>query len=694
MPRSLSVWCTLILAAITSSPAPAASAVPTAGGIGPGMVSWVAGESYGDGTQSDPRLDQPVAFWGAGIPLKEVFASLREQAGVEIGFWPAADDNERICVNLYLNPDRPPTLRELMVQLSWVTDCAFALSEVDEEKRYALLATTIKHGAVARMQREQEQNVRAYRQRVADDRRKRATEKMAELRDALTLSREELIDRYKDRDDLLLLAMLDPAKRDVVEFVLGLLDDDMWGTVDRGELRREWDEWSAEQQGALTRIREQRPQLGPVLPEKADRQLFVHIVAFLPTLISISFERPRRQEVAYFEVKLADIEPDQAIEDRTTLGQLLGEEVSAEEAEALRATCRQRIRTAQEEREKARLRTILEDRLAAQLPLSPRVAALLSSISLGVSPEGKHPLWQIQEAVAARSGMHVVSDCFWQPARSILPIIDLVYPDERPEMTALLVLRLACLSTVEPEKLRSWHADNDRAGWEWQDVGTFFRFRHKARDLWRLAFLPERTLSAIDSSRPADVEDEAKAELALDLRKVAAVIGGLNDAQVYQGGKIIYHDPADPAAARSHAVRETVFEAIGLRLKTFRFLATLSDEQRDMLESDGLRWREDLTPDQQEMDLHSYFAPFPNVLQEATLRLEPGGFFADVGGHHIAAVAESSTLLILLPEGDGFPHGPGYISSETGEPVPGITLPRRVVVDFEPPSPLTPSQGE
>ena len=127
-------------------------------------VPWVPSESWPGGRQYDPRLKRTVEFWGAGMPLREVFAAVKEQTGVEIGFWPPGDDNERICVNLYLNPEKPSTLRQLMAQLSWVTDCGFGVSgEEEEEPSYCLLATSMKGGALRRMEEEQAANVREWR---------------------------------------------------------------------------------------------------------------------------------------------------------------------------------------------------------------------------------------------------------------------------------------------------------------------------------------------------------------------------------------------------------------------------------------------------------------------------------------------------------------------------------------------------
>ena len=103
-------------------------ALGSAGGAA-GPVPWAPSESWEGGRQYDPRLEKTVRFWGAGMPLRDVFAGVKEQTGVEIGFWPAGDVNERVCVNLYLNPEKPPTLRELMAQLGWVMDCGFSVFE-------------------------------------------------------------------------------------------------------------------------------------------------------------------------------------------------------------------------------------------------------------------------------------------------------------------------------------------------------------------------------------------------------------------------------------------------------------------------------------------------------------------------------------------------------------------------------------
>lgn len=91
----------------------------------------------------DARLDEPVKFWQPGITLAEVFASIRQQTGVTLGFFPADDENQRVRVHLFLNPGEPPSLRSLLVQLAWVTDCSFSEAEQDGQIAYYLMATSI-----------------------------------------------------------------------------------------------------------------------------------------------------------------------------------------------------------------------------------------------------------------------------------------------------------------------------------------------------------------------------------------------------------------------------------------------------------------------------------------------------------------------------------------------------------------------
>jgi len=231
-------------------------------GADPEMALWVASESWPGGTQHDARLGQTVQFWGAGIALRDVFAGVKEQTGVGVGFRPTGDMNERICVTLYLNPEQPPTLRELMAQVGWVMDCAFGYDAGGEAARYYLLSTSVGQGATEKLREERvaasaargEERVSAYRDTV-----ERVLAAVDECRSVVGLSQGELVRRYRGEDDVLLLALLDPKYRAGVEFAaslpraeLGSIPDNMnWVRHTHWALGWKWCELTREQRGAI-----------------------------------------------------------------------------------------------------------------------------------------------------------------------------------------------------------------------------------------------------------------------------------------------------------------------------------------------------------------------------------------------------------------------------------------------------------
>ncbi len=189
---------------------------------GPALSPWQPWESHPGGAQADERLGRVVEFWGAGIPLKDVFAEIAEQTGVEIGFWPPGDENARICVTLYLNPEGFPTLREVMVQLSWVLDCTFACSAGDGEVRYMLLSTSVGHGVIESLRRrlaeQAEEQRRQYEQEAAETT-ARILLALDECLAAADLLQEELVERYRGVNDVMLATLLDPDKRGLIDFL-------------------------------------------------------------------------------------------------------------------------------------------------------------------------------------------------------------------------------------------------------------------------------------------------------------------------------------------------------------------------------------------------------------------------------------------------------------------------------------------
>ncbi len=90
-------------------------------------VVWSPNQSSAGGSQYDPRLDKPVKMWRTGAALSEVFAQIEKQTGVKVACEPADPDTPRIPVNVFLNEIKPPSLREFLVQLSWVLDDNFCV---------------------------------------------------------------------------------------------------------------------------------------------------------------------------------------------------------------------------------------------------------------------------------------------------------------------------------------------------------------------------------------------------------------------------------------------------------------------------------------------------------------------------------------------------------------------------------------
>jgi len=647
-------------------------------------------------------LKRTVEFWGAGMPLREVFAAVKEQTGVEIGFWPPGDDNERICVNLYLNPEKPSTLRQLMAQLSWVTDCGFGVSgEEEEEPSYCLLATSMKGGALRRMEEEQAANVREWRASGRGsflEAAQEVTEKLPELRRARELSQDELIARYRGVDDLVLLAMLDPGRRAVIEFVLDLPEEDYERFLSGHLVTREWNELTSLQKSGVRSIIVHNSQ--EVLAVDWSSELPIRVTLHAPLAVGFSVviesSGPPGSAAAggvscIAHVRVTDVGTRWSAEDEIALRELLGEAVGLEERGAIIEKWEQELAARRERRRAASVRQELERRMVSQGPLSPGAEALLSSFALPEAFDDGCSLWQIQEAVASASGMHVVSDCFWQPRRDLREVIELLHREGQPEMTALLALRLSCLATVVPERLLYWHANNDRAGWEWEDSGRFLRFRHLARDLWRAAFLPEAVLERIDAwLGPYTESAEGRGtavEVKVDLEDACKLVAALDGWQAQHGGKSTYAEPNNEHNARLHALREKVLGEIGRNEPVFRFLATLGDDQWKLLRGRGLRWGKDLSPDQQEMGLGSYFLPLGQKMHEVVLRLEEGGPVREYGQEERPEVPEAYVLTVTLPTGPP-PHGPReYTSLETGEllVIHRIFLPRKVRVGFPQP---------
>ena len=625
--RLLLAFVFLAAAAWTAAALVAAGPAAMPNDAAPALVQWLPQESYEGGKQYDARLDLPVRFWRAGLSLAEAFASIRDQTGVEIAFYPRGDENERVRVNLYLNPERPPTLRDLLAQLMWVVDCAFSVYRADDgEPVYYLMSTSIADGAEARLARILEEAQRRQNEEWERDlyqRREKALAKLDELRSAMGLSTKELVERYRGVDDWALLALLDPDRRRQLEFVFDLPEQE-YARLCHGGLIRKWEDWTPEQRARLREI------LGPtrdwweLAPEQRQARGAAGVgegnwadeAALSVTIGPIDFgylsidatEIPPEGEdwspgglhTSAPRILLVD-RPDGSGWAGLEVRRLLGETVTDEEREAASEAASE----ARAERWRQEARERLDAQVQAQGGPRRTVAERLATHAVVWEPYANHTLWQVQEAVARLSGMHVVSDCFAQPPRPLLPY-DLE-DRETGRVSLLRALQMACtgvevITVFDPELVTY-------LSWEWGDAGDFLRFRSRARDLWRASMLPLEVEEELDGLLASCLEEQATREdlaeslkVPNDLRRASRLAKRLTDMQLDYGGKLICGDPSHPVEALRTEFRAMVLGALADR-ELLRALADLSDAQwqrleqegvtvgRDLPETDALRWR-------------------------------------------------------------------------------------------------------
>lgn len=614
------LWAPCLASAESAGPA---SPQPIARAIGP--VPWLIQESWPDGQQHDSRLDKTVTIWGAGIPLAQVFAAVREQTGITIVCWPAGDDNERICVNVFLNPESAPSLRNLMATISWVTDCAFGLSDESGERIYYLLRTSIKSSAMARLQASRAETVLSSREESQSRDAGRVAEmpvRWEQYKAALSLSREQLVKRYRDRDNDLLLALLDPRKRALVEFLAQLPEGDLAALLQGGRIVRDWSQWSPEQRGDLQRLLDPQPLAwshsgysppADMAPSQwqDDAEVSIgiggasgSIVAFArrPVLNGASPFGGDGYPEAFFAqtgIRLVPDDepwlPEEAMALRHALGQPdipwaeLSDQFEAEQ------TARADQRRGQSWREKLR----------QQCRLPEEVKATLSQHTLPLDPAGFYSLWQVQEAIAAISGINVVSDAFWQPERSPADAMRFLCPREPGKADALTVLCVMCGAREEESHLQ-WNVEGSHepsVAWELEGSSSLIRFRSLARDVWRAAFLPADTLGNLDRAlEPYLVQagqgdfSEPTVKLTLDLPVMSRIASRLDSLQVRYGGSILYGDPADPEEGYRRDLRGAVLEPLAAGDWVLPWLGTLTDQQWARVWKEGLNWAHDLAP--------------------------------------------------------------------------------------------------
>jgi len=674
------------------------------------LYVWDPNQSWPGRPQFDPRLEARVTLWRTGILLPDVFAAVHEQAGVEIGFFPPDDENRRVCVNVYLNPEAPPSLRELMVQLGWVTDCAFAWASDGETMSYHLLSTSI--GSAVEQKIEDERHAafvadqlwqREYAQRRAELKEKLLA-RLPELKKALGLTREEAIKAYRGKEDLLLLAVLDPGRRAIAQLVTSLSPEQL-AEFKRDLLGARLARWTPGQRGYI------REALGLALPAwLADRQRLgmepngqwgdwawvertdatVH-VATDGTGFGFFLEEPLDVESPVFVRRIPHQGPRLGFlqllvdpratplmgpESQVDLRRLLGEEIGAEEVRRIHREYHSSLNRAERKR-------YLEAVLADVSTLSARVSALLSSTTLPVEPSESYLLWQIQEATAAHSGLHVISDCFYQPYYSIGRNFSALYPNAEAEPTAEMVLQLSCCPRYAyPGLVRELVGEK---GWEWGDAGSFLRFRSRERDTWRAVLLPLHVYEALDGwlqpHLPQPLPDDGSlpaVRVPLDLSQGIWLLSQLTSLQRAWGGKLIYCDPSDGENAYRHVYRATMLRLVWSLGAIYRILGELTEDQWKRVRGEGLVWGVDFSPavakddqswgfwlDRKRGDVLRLADTEPNALRRL-----PGGAVPPV----VSAAGPTTDPERPLDK------TPAVIVLRDGKPIAGDALPDRVSV--------------
>jgi hypothetical protein len=572
------------------------------------LHQWNPSESWPGRADADARLDQPVRFWHAGLPLKQVFAEIRQQTGVTLTFIPEGDQNERVRVHLFLNPQQPPTLRELMAQLSWAVDCGFAVTDTPDGKVYSLLSTSAPAGAAeeiaARIQQVLQRRENAYQ---------RIDAAVAEYREALTLSPDEAIARYRGVNDRLLLNLLDPPRRAATTFLCrhatvtrpmerpGEHGGDLVGfgaTVPSSAFAEE-DMADLRTAFGLPESVLRDPQFSVDLYIEAAGRLRLNVG---PEYASTAPHPAQGHYGPYLIVDATD-EPVWTAEDELALRRVLGEDIPAgNEKERLHAV-------------EADLAARHEARLRAGRDLSAEAEALLARTSLtlrDVVPDAPLAPWVVQEAVARATGKHVVSDgLLWSGRYFGLP--ERWSNDKESTLTALAALE----SFTDADMGTGLR----RPSWEWGDAGTFLRFRTADRDLWRAAMVPQAFLDWTDSLLKSALPDQQtlakkqhlELKIPVGLVYWTRMLGQLSDVQLRFGNEVMCDDPQDPTGIARHRAVGSLLHPAWLRPILTRLLASLRDDQWQQVKGEGLRVRTGLLPDQQQLLARAVGADVENI---------------------------------------------------------------------------------
>jgi hypothetical protein len=602
---------------------------------------WEPDKSAEDGVQADPRLDKQVEFWRAGLTLAEVFASVKEQTGVEIAFWPPDDLDTRVRVNLYLNPKQPPSLRSLMVELVWVTECVFTFADRPAGRVYYLLSTATTADARAKMTiaevatapERRDAEIRAQYEGEL----KQILARTQVYERALRLTRDELIRQYKDRDNRMLYNLLDPKRRAGIGLVCRLPMGER-ETLLRNRsstVTRDLKEWDAESRALLDIMFSGDPRWFSgqrILIEVSTLDGMTGIVAQAP--LPTMEQNPVDWEsvgagAGWFWREDRDLQPWEEIPFR----RLLGEQISSSEEKAYVEQGNAALLAENTERQRAQE----QERWASSRSLSEEAMARLSGAHVPFHFPDFYMLWEIQEAAAQATGLSVISDSFCDMPRRVAqpgePWTNDTSAKDTP-LNALEALSAACAAELGRDDLLSqW--DNTCVvclGWEWGDAGDVLRFRSLYRDIWRASFLPTDVVKRMDGWVMPFLTPEAMARgpmrIPVDPYEVLWVAGQLDTSQERYGKFLSYGDPADE---KERWLRELQYCAVNeISWKPiYKLLSTLTPKQWELARGDGIRMGYDLSSSQRAMASESlpklaWTGPLKGKLEDFTMRVRPG----------------------------------------------------------------------
>lgn len=562
-----------------------------------GASSWSPAESILRGAQYDERLDRPVRLWATGLTVAAGLAEITSRTGVTL--CQSETYGGPVRLNLYLNPHRPPTLRELMVNLAWTTNCVWAIRETGQPQ--APFQYLLGRGALPRLaeassaERQTEQGAEASRTEWS---RKSIARKLQECRQALALAEPDIISRYWRRDDYTLFALLDPRHRAALELICNLRAPDRDAVLNGKDIRREWFEWDDRQRAQL------RKALG-IDQHWLDIGL-VHVViggADTGSLVVYALALPassRGNPAEWLEVGAvygiiwagqASLTPTQQYELYRFVGKTPGEPQEQEYEDPANGGFDLRQGRAEHGYKSGAS-------FGPTVRLSSRAEALFSSTEIRFDATAGDLWSEIEERIAQASGANVIADCYTDAPVSI--------PRWRlPRQTKVNVVSI--LHLIHSLCWPSPDGTSDIEARECDTSGTFVRFRSISRELLSESVLSTEVLANVNhlvtlyqKRQSGELAYPSRSDQLADIRVLSSVAAQLDDQRLRHGGVLVYGNPRDSDERARQAMREHLLQIVRAN-PLLRLLGTLTSEQWSYIRLHQASTTIDLTAEQTEV---------------------------------------------------------------------------------------------